>query len=904
MPRRERPLESEDSPLLQFVGDLRRLRRRAGEPTYRELGRRTNYSASALSEAVSGRRLPSLAVTVALIRACAGDADEWTDRWRHLAGAQPGAPGDKPAPYVGLAAYQIEDADRFFGREALTGTLLSLVDERPFTGVFGASGVGKSSLLRAGLAAGTGRTPLVVTPGPDPVAELAVAIAGLADEPADRIRDDLAAGPQALRGWLAKAADDLLLVVDQFEECFTLCDDKARRWLIQALTSAAGPRIRIVVGVRADFYGHCGRHPEMVATLHRAQVLVGPMSAEEFRRAVTEPAARAGASLETALVARLVADVAGQPAALPLVSHTLAETWRRRRGLVLTLTGYEDVGGIRHALARTAEETFDELGEPDRAAAKRLFLRLVVPGNGTEDTKQRVRRSDLDTPAALLDRLAAARLISLDRDGVELAHEALLRAWPRLVGWIDRNRDDLRAQHRISEATAVWEAHDRDPDTLYRGVRLEQAARLREHLNPRERTFLNAGLAAERARVAAEHRSTQRLHQLVAVLAALTVLLAGTAIMAITARQSATLQRNEAISLRAVDAARSLLAVRPQEAEALALAAHRIAPSEQSRTMLVLAHAAATATSLGGGYVTTPGHVAITSEPGVIGAHQLWRPLGDSWLPAAELPIGDSFLYVMSADERRALYRAKSTSVLWDLSDLDNPREMKVPADLPVADSMDRTGSLISGVSSDHAAVVWPVGRGAVRRLPGSDVESTALLPDGSGILVCRRDGGNYTLEQWTLDGVRTAALLRTSYRMYPLAGPNGLVAVTSEAGEAVVLDARDPQAVRTVARTDGLKHPVVASFDPAGRAVALADPDRIQLWDAASATRLLSLDAQGMDLGAPRADAGRVAVLGPRGARWQLDSDLPRVIREICSVPVTVNWDRYLAGATQKPLC
>ena len=218
MPRQERPLESEDTPLLQFAGDLRRLRRRAGQPAYRELGKRTNYSAAALSEALSGRRLPSLAITTAVVRACQGDADAWTERWRRLAAAQPGASTDAPAPYVGLAPYQVSDADRFFGREAVTDTLMTLVDERPFVGVFGASGAGKSSLLRAGLIARTSRTAILVTPGADPVTELAVAVADLADEPADRVHRDLTAGPEALRGWLAKASDDdLLLVVDQFE---------------------------------------------------------------------------------------------------------------------------------------------------------------------------------------------------------------------------------------------------------------------------------------------------------------------------------------------------------------------------------------------------------------------------------------------------------------------------------------------------------------------------------------------------------------------------------------------------------------------------------------------------------------------------------------------------------------
>lgn len=907
MPRQERPLESEETPLLRFAGDLRRLRRRAGLPTYRELGKRTNYSAAALSEAVSGRRLPSLAVTVAFVRACGGDAGEWTDRWRQLAAALPSTDGETPVPYVGLAAYQVVDADRFFGREALTDTLLTLVDERPFVGVFGASGAGKSSLLRAGLAARTRRTALVLTPGADPVTELAVAVAGLVDEPAGRVRDDLASDPDALRGWLMKAPDDVLLVVDQLEEAFTLCGEATRHWLVRALTSAAGPHIRVVVGVRADFYGHCARHPDLVTALHRAQVLVGPMSTEQLRWAITEPAARAGASLETALVARLIADVAGQPGALPLVSHALAETWRRRRGMVLTLTGYEAVGGIEHALARTAERTFDELAEDDRAAARLLFLRLVVPGDGTEDTKRRIRRTDLDVPGALLNRLVDVRLITIDRDSVDLAHEALLHAWPRLAGWIVEGRDDLRAQHRFAEATAVWEAHGHDPDTLYRGARLEHAARLRDRLNPRERAFLDAGLAAEQTRSAVERRSTRRMRRLAAGLAAVAVLLAGTVIVAVLSRQAATRQRNEALSLRGAEAARNMLATRPRDAAALALAAYRLAPTGEARNMLVLAHAAAGSSRLGSGYVTTPGRIAITMEfdtSGRVGTQRLWRPDGATWRPAASLPTGDSFLYLMSTDERRMLYQNGAVSKLWDVTDLGHPRAIALPASNPTVDSMDGTGSVMAAVDVDHRAVVWRVGDRSVRRLPATGVERTAMLRDGTGVILSRRDGDQHTVELWTLAGTRVATLLRAASPMNPHTGPGGLVATTSESGNLTLLNAADPHQPRTVTRVGGLGHPAVVAFDPAGRTVAVLGPNDARLWDATTGVTLLSLPTQGLGLVSPRVRGHELTVLNDNLAMWRLDSDLAGVISKICAGPVTVDWKRYFPGAPRRRLC
>ena len=907
MPRQERPLESEETPLLRFAGDLRRLRRRAGLPTYRELGRRTNYSAAALSETVAGRRLPSLAITLAFVRACDGDVAEWTGRWQHLAAAHPGTGDEVPPPYVGLVSYQIADADRFFGREVLTDTLLALVDERPFVGVFGASGAGKSSLLRAGLAARTRRATLVITPGTDPVTELAVAVSGLADEPVDRIRDDLATGPEALRGWLAKAAGDLLLVVDQFEEVFTLCDETTRSWLVRALTSAAGPRSRIVVGVRADFYPHCARHPELVTALYRAQLLVGPMTGDDLRRAITEPAARAGASLETALVTRLVSDVTGQPAALPLASHALAETWRRRRGMVLTLTGYQDAGGIENALARTAEQTYEGLGDDDRAAARLLFLRLVAPGDGTEDTKRRVRRADLDVAGPLLDRLAAARLITVGRDSVELAHEALLHAWPRLAGWIDGSRDELRVQHRITEATAVWEALHGDPDTLYRGARLDQADRLRDRLTPRELAFVDAGVAAEQARAAAARRATRRLHRLVAGLAVLAVLLTGAVIAAVAAQRTATRQRNEALSIRAADAARDLVKSKPGDAAALALAAYRVSPTTQARDVLVLAHAAAHAGTLGSGYVTPPGRIAITWEPRALAStsgQRLWRRDGAEWRPAAGLPTGTSFLYLASADDRRAFYWNGSANTVWDLSDPDHPVDIPVPAGLPLADSTDRTGSLVAAIRPDRTAVLWRVRDHTVRRLPPTGVDGAALLPDGSGIILGRNNGTDHTVERWTLDGTKVATLQRASYPMYPHAGPAGLVVTTSTSGGLAVLDAADPHAVRVLARAGDLADPALVAFDPAGRTVAVTDPGNVRLWDTTTGAALLALHTKGLQLGSPRVAGPRLSVLDENSAMWSLDSDLGQVILQTCAGPVAVDWQQYFPGTARRRLC
>ncbi|HWO68949.1 MAG TPA: XRE family transcriptional regulator [Umezawaea sp.] len=902
MPRLERPLVGEDTPVLRFAEDLRRLRRVAGLPSYRELGRLANYSPAALSEAVAGRRLPSLAVTRAFVRACGGDVEQWTARWRELVVEEP---DHGEAPYVGLAAYQVGDAERFFGREADVGRLLALVRERPFVGLFGASGAGKSSLLRAGLAARWGEH-VVITPGPDPITELAVALAGLRS--AVDVRAELAADPEHLRVLLRQNGDGLLLVVDQFEEVFTLCGEADRRWLVRALTHGAGAA-RVVIGVRADFYGHCARHPELVEALHRSQSLVGPMSAEQLRRAVVEPAALRGVSLENSLVARLIADVAAGPGALPLASHVLVETWRRRRGAVLTLAAYEDAGGVEHALARTADRVHDALSDQEKQAARQVFQRLVAPGDGTEDTRRRVVRAELDAGGALLDRLAAARLVTLDRDTVELTHEALLRAWPRLVGWLDEDREALRAHRRLTSAADTWRAHDRDPDVLYRGVHLDQARRLAPRLNAAEREFVEAGVAAELDREALRRRGVRRLRRLVACLAVLVLLLAATATYAVTAQRAATGERNQALSSRAADTALGQLA-RPREAAALALAAYRVAPTTRARDALLLARAAGTATTLGEGYTRVLGGVAVTNEVDAEptwSAYRLWVGEGADRRRAGriEVPRG-GFLYLLSGDGRTALTMVRAGEFeLWDLGDPDAPRRTATMTGWPMPLGVDRAGTLMSAVE-DGAAVHWRPGATTRVRLPGDGVESAVPLEDGTGVVVVRRDGDRRDVEVRFLDG-RTTPVLSRAARLGVVAGPGGRLAVSDlDSGHVTVLAVADEP--RTLVEADGVSGEAVVEFSRDGGALTAVHRDAVWLWHLDGGREPLSLRVPGVEFGDARYDpgSGELLLLPTRGggALWRLAVEVDPVIREVCADPAAVDWEAHFPGVPRRPLC
>lgn len=511
-------------------------------------------------------------------------------RWHAIAaeiaasaqGAELGESSCQDAPYAGLSAFQPEDADRFFGRERLTGEVLAKVRDRRFLAVFGPSGSGKSSLLRAGLVArarASGWPVMLFTPGPHPVEECAVHLAAETGAAPGALVTELLDDPVALHLRIRQTVIDrppdvdALIVVDQFEEVFTLCADRDERdafiAMLIAATTAATSRTRVVLGVRADFYGHCVQDPRLVEAVRDAQIAVGPMSSQELREAITRPAVLADCTVTGPLLAAVVADATGRPGALPLVSHAMVETWRRRSGNRLTLGGYLAAGGIQYALAQTAEAAYRALSPVQQDLARSLFLRLTALGDGTEDTRRRITRDELDPnpdTARVLESLARQRLVTLDEGCIEITHEAIIRCWPRLRGWLTEDRDRLLLHRQLTDATARWEVQDRDPHALYRGARLaaalDLAATYGSRLTARERCFLEAGREAQAGEMAAVRRRTVRLRQLVTLLTVLVVIAATAGGLAVDSRDSAVRQRNVAIARKAAADAAD---VRPQD---------------------------------------------------------------------------------------------------------------------------------------------------------------------------------------------------------------------------------------------------------------------------------------------------------------------------------------------------
>jgi len=442
------------------------------------------------------------------------------------------------SPYRGLASFGADDAEWFFGRERLVAELVARLAGATLLGVVGPSGSGKSSAVRAGLvpaiAAGVlpgseAWTVAVMRPGDHPLRELDRAVWAALPE---RLRDALEGQDLPLR-----AARDVLgeggrltLVVDQFEEVFTTCQDEAeRRAFFTALTEAArDPRGNevIVLALRADYYGRCAADPSLAELLSANQVLVGQMTAEEYRRVIEQPALRAGVRVEPALADQLVAEVVGEPGALPLLSTALLELWQQRQGRTLLLAGHVASGGVHGAVARLAEAAYGELDDDEQAVARAVLLRLAGPGEGAGVVRRRVPLADFDMDsnpavAAVIEGLTARRLLTVSGGYVEVAHEALLREWPRFQDWLAQDRDGRRLHAHLAESAREWQERGREQGELYRGTRLAAAldwtTQHNLELNELEREFV----AASREQ---SQRSVRRLRIGLVAMAVLLVL--------------------------------------------------------------------------------------------------------------------------------------------------------------------------------------------------------------------------------------------------------------------------------------------------------------------------------------------------------------------------------------------
>ncbi len=594
-------------------GDLLRFLRRRVAMTQMDLALEVGYSDAQISRLEQNLRLPDIPTIQARFVDALGLQDEPQAFARLLELAATVRREDAPAaglcPYKGMQFFDEADADSFVGREALSALLTRRVidllsdKESPhgrFLAVVGASGSGKSSLVRAGL------VPMlrwektsadweihVLTPTAHPLENLAGVLTSESHSVTATavLLDELEADARSLHLFARRKMGTgsnarILLVIDQFEELFTLCrsEHDRERFVGNLLSASAEPDgpVIVVIALRADFYAHCAAYERLREALASRQQYIGAMNSDEMRRMIEESAQRSRWELEPGLVDLLLRDVGGEPGALHLLSHALLETWRRRRGRMMTLSGYASSQGVRGAIAETAETVFtDQFTREQQVIARRIFLRLTELGDESNavDTRRRATYEELilkseeaEDTLAVLNALADARLITASETSVEVAHEALIREWPTLRGWLDENRDELRVHRQLTEASQMWHVSGQQTDLLYRGLRLDQAqAWAAAHpfeMNSLERAFLeesqlwvdrdSAEREAQRLReldsakklAETEHRTTKQLRRSARFLAGGLMLTLLAAIMAgyFANRNSALAIQNAAIA--------------------------------------------------------------------------------------------------------------------------------------------------------------------------------------------------------------------------------------------------------------------------------------------------------------------------------------------------------------------
>lgn len=743
-------------------------------------------------------------------------------------------------PYKGLASFDVDDAPYFFGRERLVAQLVARLVDARLLAVVGASGSGKSSVLRAGLVAAVRAGTL----------------------PGSEWWHTVLTTPTQRRPDLADPGRRTLLVVDQFEEVFTALSPGQRtayaQWLSEA---AAGDDVAVVVAVRSDYYAQAAAYPRVSDLLAANTVLVGEMTAEERVQAVELPAVAAGLELESGLAETIAGDVAGQPGGLPLMSTALLSLWERRDGRRLTLAAYHDVGGVRRAVTQLAETAYGRLTPRQQSVARRTLLRLAEIGDGGEPVRRRVPIAEVapdgDADArAVLDALAARRLLTVSEAHVTVAHEALLRAWPRLRGWLDDDESGRRLRRHLAPAARDWQAGGRDASELYRGPRLAAALEWqREHpedLTETEHGFLRASRDESEAEALRRRRSIRRLR-------GLAVGLTSVLLLAVVAGVIAVDQRN--------DAARASLAADVRALHATALDEHR-----WDRALLYAAQAQRFEPSADSRAALLQTIQRSPEATAVLRADQPLQALAASADGTRVLASGtNGTVYVWDAQTGRLVHAVPDVTAFWadslDISpdgryiaavglpapffdevrpwtfhvniiDLaQTPPAVRVLEDAPAsAARFTADGRTLVTVDDDEGRVRYvDVERGTVERTLDDEVAGPLLDgPDNRRFMVASGPWGDGQVAVWEVG---------TGSQVWSSDESEGAVAAISPDGSALVIGHADGRVERVDLSDDGARETVPSSlvdglidvaWAPDGSTFAGATQERtVLVWDA-----------------------------------------------------------------------
>jgi WD40 repeat protein len=708
-----------------------------------------------------------------------------------------------PNPYKGLRTFQESDAANFFGRRALIERLLKFMgDHHPlarFLAVIGPSGSGKSSVVKAGLipALRGGALPgsrrwfyVEMTPGTQPFKELEVALTSIAVSPPTDLYARLTQSKEGLLEALNELLPDdgvteLCLFIDQFEEVFTMVEDEAAigRFLESLHHAVTQPnsRLRLIITLRADFFDRPLLRPIMSELMRERAQVVTPLEPHELEEALVEPARRQGVLIEYELVSAIIAEVSSQPGTLPLVQYLMSQLFERRDGMVIRMDAYKQMGGVRGALARRADELYSSFTPEQQQAMEQLFLRLITLGDGVEDTRRRALLTevttlgDRDTMRAVIDAVGKARLIAFDRDPetraptVEVTHEAIIREWARLRAWLDASRNDVRLQRNLAAFARDWENSGRDPSFLLRDKRLRQfenwITETTVALTDIERAFLDASLEEQAKRQTIElqraekerkleQRARDRLRILVVVMSLALVIGSVLLVLALDSSRRAQEESILSRSLAQSASARQFLSLGEGDlAVALALASTSIdnPRPEAWRTLLEVALAPGTRAVLRG-HASAVSTVAFNPDGSLLASGspdstvRVWRTASGELLHVLTGHRGDVNSIAFSPTDNRMVSVSNDfLAIVWDAAAGVELHRLSGHTQTVIAAAFSPDGRSIVTGARDALLILWDADTGAEqRRFTGSTASVTALdfSPDGARIVSGAGDGG------------------------------------------------------------------------------------------------------------------------------------------------------------------
>jgi WD40 repeat protein/serine/threonine protein kinase/DNA-binding XRE family transcriptional regulator len=816
-------------------------------------------------------------------------------------------------PYKGLHAFSEADTDNFFGRETLVQQLLARLGEggelSRFLAVIGPSGSGKSSVVRAGLIPALRRGGLPgsenwfivdMLPGKHPFEELEASLLRVAVNPPQSLLSQLKDGARGLlravhRILPADESVELVLVIDQFEEIFTFVEEEAERALLLENMATAvldeRSRLRVIITLRADFTDKPLRYIDFGEMMNRRFEFVLPLTTDEVERAVVGPAQRVGLRLEKGLVSTIIREAGNQPGTLPLLQHALSELFERREGCTLTIKAYHEIGGVLGALGRRAEAIYASLDSAGQAGARQLFLRLVTLGEGTEDTRRRVLREELESLVVdrvqlsiVIEAFGHARLLSFDRDPItrgptlEVAHEALLREWTRLREWVSESRADVRMQRQLASAASEWNGAGQESSFLLTGARLEQTEAWAENtpvaLTQNERAYLDASIrernqseVEERARGERELENLQRLAEAekgraeeqtlaaknlrtrnqvitaVSLVAVVLALLAG--LFGIRSNQNAIAAQHNAATAQA----------------AREEAVHAQATAEGERLRAENEKRLATSRELAGGAINNldvdPERSILLAMQAVMATYAvdgtttkeardaLHRAVLNSRLRLALYSQpGDGYGLAISPDGKQIVTSGSTGEIkFWDLASRTTLFTLSGHEGPVYYVAFSPDGSRLASASGDGTARVWDLDTRKVLhdlRGHGDEVISAAFGQDGKRLVTASFDG---TAKVW--DATDGELLLTFTGHSAPLLSaqfsPDGTrIATTGDDSTARVWDSTSGQELYIL--SDFTRVVSGATFSPDGNILATNGGDDPKLWDAATGKLLFIL--------------------------------------------------------------